>query len=785
MNRPTLRGLIATLLSVIWVVANAQTEEQLNDPFRQLNDSYNAPSDYRSASGAPGYKYWQQQADYKMDITLNDDNQSLSGSETITYTNNSPDTLTYLWVQLDQNRFETGSIEQQARNDSSEPSASFGTIRQVLAEKEFDGGHKITAVRGMDGQTLDYKIIQTMMRINLETPMATGDHYSFQVDWSFNILDSDRISDRYGFEYYPDDEQYVYTVAQFYPRMAAYTDFEGWQNKQYLGNGEFTLEFGDYEVSITAPADHVVAATGELSNADDVLTQEQRDRLERARTAKSPLLIVDADEANSKSKNPERRRTRTWSFKAQNVRDFAFASSRLFMWDAMGYQPPGTGETVLAMSFFAPRGATLWHKYSTQALIATMEGFGKYCIAYPYPVIQSIGGPGGMEYPMISFNGSVHPEVDDEGVETYTRNNKNFMVGIVVHEGGHNWFPMLINSDERQWTWFDEGMNTFFNGLVLQEWEDDWPTTRTDPQQIVDYMVSPGVVPIMTNPESIPQIGNNAYAKTAIGLNILRESIMQPDEFDHAMRQYCQRWIYKRATPSDFFRTMEDASSIDLDWFWRGWFYSTRTSDLAIDNVRHYNINTQDPDVEEAWRKEYEQSQPVPPLKKRAEDFEDKRADRYPELLDFYSEHDQYTVSNKQRNEYHKMLKDLEDWQKELLEVDDHIYLVDISNNGGLPMPVVLDVTFEDGEKEEMRLVAEIWRYSPEHVTKMLVTDRKIESIEVDPHRETPDTDLSNNHFPRVIDDGRFELKEGPNRNSRDLMKDMKEELKTDDEEEN
>ena len=474
---------------LITSVANAQTIEQLGDKFRQLDEYLPTPNDYRNASGAPGHKYWQQRADYKMSAILDEDAKTITGSGTITYTNNSPDTLTYIWVHLDQNRFNynTSMDMPTVTVPRSMTGMTFEDFQEYNAANEFDGGFKITSLTDTDGANLEHIINGSLMRIDLETPMTPGTTFSFNVDWWYNVMDY--AAERQGFECFERDGNCLFQISHWFPRMVAYTDYEGWHNKQFQGVGEFALEFGDYDVEITVPADHVVASTGELQNDEDILTQDQRDRLLEARTAETPVFIITPNEAleNEKSRSTD---TKTWHFKAENVRDFAFASSRKFIWDALGHQLPGNGRTVMAMSYYPMAAIPTWPKISTHAVAQTLDTFSKHTFDYPYPVAISVNGPvTGMEYPMISFN-PTRPTVHPDGTRTYARLSHEALVMVIAHEVGHNWFPMIINSDERQWSWMDEGLASFLQNLTQQEWSENYPLQRIDPRNIVGYMTS-------------------------------------------------------------------------------------------------------------------------------------------------------------------------------------------------------------------------------------------------------------------------------------------------------
>ena len=730
--------------------ALAQSKTNPSDKFAQLEDLLPTPNEQRTASGAPGRGYWQQRADYMIKVELDDSQQRLIGSETITYFNNSPDALSYLWLQLDQNIWaqdSEGLATQAAPNFERVP---FSTIDSLLARRDFEGGERITSVRDKSGAALPYTIVHTMMRIDLQRPLPPGQSTSFSVDWNYNINDARRINGRTGYEYFPQDKNYIYEIAQWFPRMAAYYDVYGWQHKQFLGSGEFTLEFGNYQVSITVPDDHIVAATGVLQNSQAVLTGAQRQRLEQAKTAKSPLFIVTPDEARANEAHKATGK-KTWIFAAENVRDFAFASSRKFIWDAQGHNVEGN--RVMAMSLYPKEGEPLWSKYSTQAIMHTLDVYSRHTFPFPYPIAQSINGPvGGMEYPMICFNG---PRPLPDG--TYTARTKYGLISVVIHEVGHNYFPMIVNSDERQWTWMDEGLNSFLQYLAEQEWQEDYPSRSGEPKFITEYMASQDQVPIMTNSESVLQFGNNAYAKPATALNVLRESVLGRDLFDFAFKQYAQRWEFKRPTPVDLFRTMEDASGVDLDWFWRGWFYTTDHVDISIERVRLYTLNTMNPDVEKS-RLAKERAEQPQTLSQQRNKAIPKRVDESPTLRDFYNTYDELVVTGQDRDEYQKFLATLTQRERELLQAGWRFYVADLRNIGGLVMPVIFEIQYADGTEEELRIPAEIWRYNNTDVSKLIMTKKEIRSITVDPHKETADVDLTNNSFPRRVIEKRFEF---------------------------
>ncbi|SFQ37867.1 M1 family metallopeptidase [Hymenobacter arizonensis] len=745
------RGVTALLLGLLSPLAlQAQTTNSGTDKFAQLETVLPTPNSYRTASGAPGKDYWQQRADYDIQVTLDDTKQTLTGRETITYTNLSPDVLPYLWVQLDQNVLEKNSITATTEVSQLQDRMTFNAIESLVSD--FDGGFKIESVTGKDGKALKTVTNYTMMRVDLPTPLRPGQSFAFNVKWRYNI--NGQQVRRNGYEYFPEDKNYLYEIAQFYPRMAVYSDNQGWQHKQFLGGGEFTLPFGDYKVSITAPADHVVGATGTLQNPSQVLSATQRQRLEQAKTAKKPVLIVSQAEA-VQAESKRATGTKTWTYAAKNVRDFAWTSSRKFIWDAM--QIKQNGKPVLCMSYYPKEGNPLWGQYSTEVVAHTIKTYSKYTIPYEYPVAISVHGPiFGMEYPMICFNGG-RPEKDG----TYSAQTKYAMIGVITHEVGHNFFPMIVNSDERQWSWMDEGLNSFMQYLTEQEWERNYPSRRGEPKNIVEYMRTDKSLqtPIMTNSESVLQFGNNAYAKPATALNILRETVMGRELFDHAFKTYAQRWAYKHPTPADFFRTMEDASAVDLDWFWRGWFYTTDRSDLALECVKYYTPSTGDPAVEKA-RQQQLQAAAAPSIsaQRNATALTSTLVDEKPELKDFYNQYNPLAVTPADQQRYTAYLGGLSPEQRQRLGQQQHFYELSLRNVGGLVMPVIVQLTYADQSTEIQTIPAEIWRKNNAQVSKIIVTKQPVVSFVLDPFQQTADTDLSNNAFPRQAAASRFEL---------------------------
>ncbi|MDP3737592.1 MAG: M1 family metallopeptidase [Hyphomonadaceae bacterium] len=776
MNRSWFAAAVAAILACTpaWADANKQTKGNYDDKFRQLEVDLPTPNTYRTASGAPGEAYWQQEADHVINATLDENAKRITASETVTYKNNSPHQLSYAWFQLDQNIFKQDSVSRKsaratpAPGQSSSDVLSIGQLRQLQSYADKPHGFEIQSVTDGSGRALHYVINDTMMRVDMPAALRPGQTATFKISWAFNVVDQGLFGGRSGYEHFRDNDTYIYFQAQWFPRLVAYTDYTGWQHKQFLGAGEFTLEFGNYDVSITVPADHVMGATGTLQNPNQVLSAEQRSRLAQSRSAAKPMYIVTPDEALANEKEGTTA-TKTWRWKASNVRDFAWASSRKFIWDAMGVKQPVGGE-VLAQSFFPNEADPLWSLYSTRAVAHTIDVYSSFSFPYPYPNAISVNTwlSGGMEYPMISFNGYRPVKDEKTGHKTYTRNAKYGLIGVVIHEVGHNYFPMIVNSDERQWTWMDEGINSFLEAQAEYLWEDDFPAGSQAAPNVLDsitsYMTSENQVPIMTNSESLVQFGPNAYSKPTAALTVLRETVMGRELFDFAFKEYAKRWMFKRPTPADLFRTMEDASGTDLDWFWRGWFYTTDHVDVALSGVREYRLNTKDPNVEgKLSRERREMRQPEAPTVagNKAQGLQT-YVDKHPEAKDFYNDNDEFAVNNKDLNDYETWKEGLKEPDKSALERalrdNPYVYFMDFENVGGLVSPLPLKFTYEDGSVKEVMIPAEIWRVNNEKVTKQFVETKKIVSVEVDARHQIADADASNNAFPQRVAPSRLEV---------------------------
>ena len=696
--------------------------------FEQMETMLPTPNSYRTASGAPGHEYWQQKADYVIDVELNDENQTISGYEVITYTNNSPDPLSYFWLQLEQNMRNVDSDSYSTANSYINQDITEGRLKSLIGHS-FDLGFNILEVKDMKGNDLPYTINKTMMRVNLPETIHKGQQFIFSVKWNYNINDRKAVGGRSGMEFFPEDGNYLYTIAQFFPRMAVYDDVNGWQNKQFLGRGEFTLPFGDYKVRITVPSDHIIAATGELQNPEEVLTVEQIALFDKAKTSSEPVIIVSQEEVEKKEKEKAKDK-KVWEYHADNVRDFAFGSSRKLIWDAMGVNI--AGKPVMAMSYYPKEANPLYEEFSTRVVAQTLKTYSKYTIDYPYPVAISVEASNGMEYPMICFN---YGRPNKDGV--YSDRLKRGMISVIIHEVGHNFFPMIINSDERQWSWMDEGLNTFVQYLTEQEWDPNYPSRRGPPEKIVPYMKGSKdyMVPIMTNSEQVKQFGSNAYAKPATALNILRETIMGPELFDYAFKEYSKRWAFKHPSPADFFRTMEDASAVDLDWFWKGWFYTIDNVDIEVADVTWYKYDDQ---IEEEATVSNKKRQ-----KKKKKEGGDESGRIHTKGFtpdDIISPEEKLLIPIP--------LKTTLSETDELINADQNYYEVKLKNQGGLVMPVILQFNFRDGSSEIKLIPAEIWRQNEDEVTKVFVLDKELENVVLDPFKETADVNEANNHFP-------------------------------------
>ena len=732
--------------------------------FEQLGTILPTPNEYRTASGAPGPKYWQQRADYDIKATLDEKNLMLHGAETITYFNNSPDVLTYIWLQLDENEHST------TKNAGYPDGSALGrgmspAMLDDLEEAKSDNGLGVNIVKITDllGAKLKYTVNKTMMRVELPTALKPGQKFAFKVDWNYKITDRLTVAGRGGYEFFPEDGNYLFTMAQWYPRLAVYSDFQGWQHHQFTGRGEFALTFGNYKVAITVPGDHVVMATGACQNYPAVLSPAQLARWNKAQTSAEPIEVVTLDEAK-KAEKTKATTQKTWVFNAENVRDFAFGSSRKFIWDALAANVEG--KKVMCMSAYGKEAYGLYRPYSSKAVAHTIKTYSKFTIPYPYPVAQSIEASNGMEYPMICFN---YGRTEKDG--TYTEATKNGMLGVIIHEVGHNFFPMIINSDERQWSWMDEGLNTYVEYLTEELYDNKFPSRRGPAFAIADYMKLPKdqLEPIMTNSENIIQFGPNAYAKPATGLNILRETIMGRELFDYSFKEYSRRWAFKHPTPGDLFRTIEDASAEDLDWFWRGWFYSIDPVDIAIDTVKHaiFDATAAAPAARTMGgprglsKPEVNSFEDISKIRNRNDKSIVFLTDVDTSLRDFYWRYDRglepYDSVTKQPAFSMPAPDVLTDAEKAKY-ANANLYEVSFLNKGGLVMPIILEFTFEDGTKETQRLPAQIWRKNENKVTKVFLTSKKAVSIQLDPMRETADIDESNNKWPNVSSPSKFAL---------------------------
>jgi hypothetical protein len=741
------------------VAAQEETDGQTREPghyntnrFKQLYEEFSTPNMFRTASGAPGPNYYQQQADYVMDIELDDKNKKLTGTETITYSNNSPDKLEFLWVQLDQNKRTKDSKSPLIEPSDAQPANMAGSFIQNYMGNEFDGGFNILEVKDAKGSPLKYTINQTMMRVDMPKNLMPGEKFVFSIKWWYNINDHVVDRARSGYETFEDGNR-GYVIAQFYPRMAVYNDVEGWQNSQFWGRDEFALPFGNFEVNITVPADHILDGTGELQNRKEIFTKEMMSRYEAAQKSfDKPVLIVTQAEAEAASKNFSTAK-RTWKFKAENVRDYAFATSRKYIWDMMAVKM-GSGH-VMAVSLYPPESNPLWEDWSTKAVASTLTSYSRMTFDYPYSKAISVSAKNqGMEYPMICWN---HGRPDKDG--TVSERTKFGMISVIIHEVGHNYFPMIVNSDERQWTWMDEGLNTFVQYVAEQDFGEthpdaiapnkQYPSRRGPARNIVDYMAGDQsqLAPIMTKGLNTYNFGANAYSKPATALNILRETIMGRELFDFSFKTYANRWMFKHPTPEDFFRTMEDASAVDLDWYWREWFYTTDYVDIGVKDVKKFYITSKmNNEVKQMMAARGISESDLPPMvylvEEDSEDFEESM--RNSKLEDVTT-----------LNEY--IMDNIPVEERAKLKHPKYFYKVTFEKPGGIPMPIIAQYTYSDGTTERITYPAEIWRKNDESVGKVIASEKEITKIEVDPDEETADIDTSNNSWPKRKKLGAFD----------------------------
>ncbi|MBS1601472.1 MAG: M1 family metallopeptidase [Bacteroidetes bacterium] len=733
--------------------------------FEALGTILPTPNEYRTASGAPGPKYWQQRCDYDITCSLDEDKQWLTGSETITYSNNSPNELTYLWLQLDENEHSSRNNANYQDGSSMQRLVSDAMLeRAARAHEPNDYGDSITKITDALGKPLRHTINKTMMRVELPTVLKPGQKFVFKIDWNYHISDRMKTGGRGGYEYFPEDGNYIFTMTQWYPRLCVYSDFQGWQNNQFTSRGEFALTFGNFKVSMNVPADHIIGATGECQNYQTVLSPTQFGRWQKAQTTKEPLEIVTLAEAKASEAKKNKAR-KTWVFKADNVRDFAWGSARKFVMDAMPAYVEG--KKVMCMSYYGKEAYPLYRRFSTKAVAHTIKTYSHFTIPFPYPVAQSVEAANGMEYPMICFN---YGRCEKDG--TYSEATKYGMLGVVIHEVGHNFFPMIINSDERQWTWMDEGLNSFVEYLTEERWDNKFPVRGKGPGwAIVDYMKLPKdqLEPIMTNSENIVNFGPNAYSKPATALNILRETVMGRELFDYAFKEYARRWAFKHPTPADLFRTMNDASAENLDWFWRGWFYGIDPVDLSLDSVKHLvaDFDHAPAKIDSTVMKNIDK--PFPTGKFPTDISKERNrmdtsivftADADTSLHDFYWKYTRGQIpydTTKYALHVTQYDEPMDEATKQQVQSKQY-YELQFSNKGGLVMPIIIEWTYTDGTKEVERIPAQVWRKNENHLTKVFVKDKEVKSIRLDPNRETADIDETNNSWPVVQTESKFEV---------------------------
>lgn len=566
---------------------NADTSKKTNQSNFRAIEQWPTPNEYRTGSGSPGPKYWQQKVDYTIKATLDTTRHEISGTERVTYHNNAPNTLPYLWFQLDQNVERPDSRASVSANALPKGLATLSpqSLHLLgLAGDEAPLGMRIAHVRTVaaNGAKADapFFVNGTSMRVELPAPIATGQSALLEIEWAYNVPELGRNTQRNARDKVKDG--WEYEIAQWYPRAAVYDDVSGWTNDQFYSQGEFYQEFGDFDVTMTVPHDHIVRATGVLQNPQEVLTSAQRARLVKAMGSSEPVFIVAPDEVMKPDTRPAGSAPLSWHFTAQHVRDFAWASSKTFIWDAMGFRYRPGGRLIELHSVYPRDAMPLWDQYSTKAIRQTMVTYGRMVLEYPYPVASNVhGSVGGMEYPMIAFCGA-RPRPDG----TFDPSLKWRLISVTIHEVGHNWFPMILATDERRWGWMDEGMNSFVQYYAEKDWDPNYPSTRGPAKNIVEYFKSVAQVPMMTESDlAYANYGNQAYSKPAATLVMLREQVLEPAQFDRAFHEYAEKWAFKKPQPADFFRTMMNGAGEQLNWWWRGIFYTTYANDQALGGV--------------------------------------------------------------------------------------------------------------------------------------------------------------------------------------------------------
>lgn len=721
---------LTTIIFILFVIQIQSQNQPWKGKFEPIDNLLSPVNSYRTASGAPGNAYWQQRADYKIKATINEKDNTLSGEETITYYNNSPDDLNYLWIQLEQNVNKKENEDFGTINNSLKDGINTRQMQFLTRAVDFPAGYTIKYIKGSNGKPIKSLVNNTMMKVLLDTPLKSGTSLTFSIGWSYPITDRSlyRLS-REGYEYFPKDDNTVFLIAHWFPRMAVYNDTEGWQNQQFQKLGEFALEFGDYDVEITVPSDHIVASTGELQNPDNVLTKQQRKRLNEAKKSfDKPVIIISKEEAEE-NEQEKSKTTKTWHYTAKNVRDFAFASSRKFMWDAQAVKLPTN--TVMAMSYYPKEGLPVWQEESTKSIMHALEVYSKATFDYPYPVCISVNTSNiGMEFPMISFNGG-RPKNGK-----MSKSAKASMIGTIIHEVGHNWFPMIVSSDERKWMWMDEGLNTFLHQRTVAERYPEFSSVT--PKSIVPFMSGDKNIlrPIMTTSDNelFNQFGSNFYIKPTVGLQMLRHSIIGEELFDAAFKEYANRWKYKHPNPSDLFRTLEDATATDLDWFYRGWFFTTDNVDMELSNVKWFKVYEEDKNIEDQTKSSQVAAEGNN-TSEATKDFSDG-----PEVI---------TMAKTPDNSYGQFLSRLDENTIRKQLSGKNLYEVTIKNVGGLVMPVTIEWIFTDGSSEIDKLPAQIWRRNEYEVKEVFIKDKEVKTVNLDPNFEFSDTDMSNNVFPK------------------------------------
>lgn len=714
--------LMLPLAIAVSAVAHAEAT-----PFSPLGSLVDPPSATRGADGRPTSTYWQQHIAYDIDATLDVERRVINAQAELRYTNNAPQALDAIWFEISPEATTKDAIAHRSATINVD-SASVRDLRGLREQEERGGGLVVSSVADSEDRPLAFEARGTQLRVALPRPLASGQTVRIKLAWRVALVDLDRKGGRTGYMLLSSGDP-IFHIAQWYPQPVAFTDYGGWRNVPFVDHGEFAPELGDYNVSLTLPAGQLVAATGVLTNEADVLTGVERTRLARLRQGKV-TEIVTAAEAATKRRSSE---TRTWRFAARNVRDFALAASLRYRWDAT---LAGTS-AVRAMTFYPSEASALWRPLALPAIGHALDVYGRMTFDYPYPVVQAAFGPNdGMEHTMLAF--SRYPPDGPNG--TYSRERKRDFLWVLTHEVGHNWFPLIVNSDERAWTWMDEGLTSYLETLATLEWSGDYTTRPNLPAMLGAEREATGRQPPMTPANAVVDLFPTQYHRPAAALQVLRELVLGRETFDRAFRAYARAWMFKRPTPGDFFRTINQESGADLDWFWRAWFFSTDHVDLSLERVAALRLVAVPADAIPA------PADATPPANltvlRNAAEGRRLMVEQVPRLADAYDRIPERTLAGATPSAHAVV-----DVQRTLdaLGQGGVFYELDIRNRGGVVSPVPIRIDYRDGTSERYVVPVELWFGDTKRAQHILWRAKSIRSVTLDPDAATGDVDRGNN----------------------------------------